>query len=327
MSNSKPLPPFTFEVLCCLNRDQLERLSIVCRPLKNFIERYFHSKPYRIFGRLEICGGSYALFHYAIPHHYAPQWHPNRDDYSVQQFFDGQICSIHLRENGKAWDLAKRVYYSFTEMRPYLGPTVRTKKTRITIDKDFTYNSEHIAEMESIAYFWSDGKIEFDNHDGPTVAEDILPILNSPIILQCRVLDMYNTHFSFKDCKILFTVKIIETCYYSEFEIDLIFWFEFLEQPGVKPVVILNQIHRSSIDSLLERLYKVFSSAVSPNAFKIVFKSIDPDEPLTKFQETNKTSGEILQLKEGLSTDFPNEWFDDDFFHSGLLYTLERTII
>ncbi|KAI1701563.1 hypothetical protein DdX_16038 [Ditylenchus destructor] len=80
MSYSKPLPPFTFDVLYYLNRDQLERFSIVCRPLKNLIERYFHSKPYRVFDQLLIHGGSYALVHNRV------RWHPNRDDYSVQQF-------------------------------------------------------------------------------------------------------------------------------------------------------------------------------------------------------------------------------------------------
>ncbi|KAI1698639.1 hypothetical protein Ddc_18988 [Ditylenchus destructor] len=87
MSCSKPLPPFTFEVLCYLNRDQLERFSIVCRPLKNFIDRYFHSKPYRVFDRLRIRGGSYVLEHNDV------QWHPDRDDYSVQQFLESYYFS------------------------------------------------------------------------------------------------------------------------------------------------------------------------------------------------------------------------------------------
>ncbi|KAI1692389.1 hypothetical protein DdX_21282 [Ditylenchus destructor] len=80
MSKSKYLPPFTFDLLCCLKRDQLERFSIVCRPLKNIIDRYFNSKPCRIFDALRIRGGSYALRHNNV------QWHPNRDDYSAQQF-------------------------------------------------------------------------------------------------------------------------------------------------------------------------------------------------------------------------------------------------
>ncbi|KAI1698126.1 hypothetical protein Ddc_19286 [Ditylenchus destructor] len=326
MSCSKPLPPFTFEVLCYLNRDQLERFLNRLSTSQELHRAIFSLKTVPNFRSI---GNSWRIVCFVSQRH--PQCGRTAMASQPKRLQRSAIFGIHLRENGKAWDLAKRVYYSFTEMRPYLGPTVRTKKTRITIDKDFTYNSEHIAEMESIAYLWRDGEIQIDNDDGPTVAEDILPILNSPTILQCRVLDMYNAHFSFKDCKILFTVKIIETCYYSEFEIDLIFWFEFLEQPGVKPVVVLNQIHRSSIDSLLERLYKVFSSAVSPNAFKIVF-TIYPfgfrgNEPLTKFRETNRTSGEILELKEGLSTDYPNEWFDDELFHNELLYTLERTIM
>ncbi|KAI1696438.1 hypothetical protein DdX_19050 [Ditylenchus destructor] len=113
MSNSKPLPPFVFDVLCYLNRDQLERFSIICRSLKNIIERYFHTKPYRIFDWLIICGVSYVLRHKYV------QWHPNRDDYTVQQFLDGQRCSSVVLKNRYCYR-----YYSFAEMRPYLGPNI-----------------------------------------------------------------------------------------------------------------------------------------------------------------------------------------------------------
>ncbi|KAI1691844.1 hypothetical protein DdX_21604 [Ditylenchus destructor] len=113
MSNSKPVSPFVFDVLCYLNRDQLERFSIVCRSLKNIIERYFCTKPYRTFDRLFIRGGYYALFHNGV------RWHPNRDDYTVQQFLDGQKCSQELKNC--YWSQ----YYSFAEMRPYLGTNIR----------------------------------------------------------------------------------------------------------------------------------------------------------------------------------------------------------
>ncbi|KAI1694251.1 hypothetical protein Ddc_22220 [Ditylenchus destructor] len=85
MSCSKPLPPFVCDLLYFLNRNQLERFSIVCRPLKNFIDRYLHTKPYRVFDCLDIRGGSYALRHNNV------RWHPNQDDYSAQQFLGNQI--------------------------------------------------------------------------------------------------------------------------------------------------------------------------------------------------------------------------------------------
>ncbi|KAI1690676.1 hypothetical protein Ddc_24795 [Ditylenchus destructor] len=189
MSCSKPLPPFTYDVLCYLNRDQLERFSIVCRPLKNFIDRYFSSKPYRIFDRLEIRGGSYALFHNGV------QWHPNRQDYSVQQFLAGQKCSID--ESKGNWD--DPAYYSFVEMRPYLGPTVRIKRAIIYVGEDSIYNPEQIEQMESIAYLWREGTIYIVNHRNygtrMMLAEDFQPILNSPIILRCQTLDMDNAYF------------------------------------------------------------------------------------------------------------------------------------
>ncbi|KAI1699797.1 hypothetical protein DdX_17086 [Ditylenchus destructor] len=306
MSNSKPLPLFTFDVLYYLNRDQLERFSIVCRALKNFIQRYFHSKPYRIFDYLRIRGVAYAL-----RHNFA-YWHPNRDDYSVQQFLAGQKCNINIQAY---------YYLPFAEMLPYLGPTVRIKKIDIYVAGDSTYNSRQIAEMESIAYLWRDAQIFIRSDEGygfPIVTEDLQPILDSPTILQCRELCMFNTHFSFRDYKILYAVKIIEIRFYARNEIDL--WQRFLEQTGIKPIVVFrfkSGTSLESVDNLLERFSKAFSSAVFPNPFKIVF--IDYLKSLTEFREMNKTSNEILELRKGLPVELQhkNSMNDDN-------YTLER---
>ncbi|KAI1701558.1 hypothetical protein DdX_16033 [Ditylenchus destructor] len=311
MSCSKPLPPFTFDVLCYLNRDQLERISIVCRPLKNIIDRYFHSKPYRVFEELLIHRGSYALHR-----HYDVFWHPNRDGYSVQQFLAGQECSSIVNE--------RHIHYSFAEMIPYLGMTVRIKWTVIYVD--YTYSPDQIAEMESIAYLWRDGDIYIRNYyskyNTSIVAEDFLPILNSPTILQCRNLIMNNAHFSFKDYKVLYSLKVIEVHYYN-YPIDPDSWLQFLDQPGVKPIVVLRQSRREVVDNVLNRFVKAFSSAVSPNPFKIVFAGREvADESLIEFRETNKTSGEILELKKGLPVEYCE---GDEFLRNDYKYTLERS--
>ncbi|KAI1708720.1 hypothetical protein Ddc_14238 [Ditylenchus destructor] len=202
MSCSKPLPPFVCDSLYYLNRDQLERFSIVCRPLKNFIKRYFHSKPYRLFDILSIFAGfvfesdlRFNLFHNDV------RWHPNRDDYNAQQFLAGQECK----------SIDDVTCYSFAEMRPYLVPTVRISKTNINIDgyRDCTYNPEQITGMESIAYLWRDYTIEIRDYNSgcridDEVMNDILPILNSTI-LKCRLLEMTNAYFPFKDYKVLYT--------------------------------------------------------------------------------------------------------------------------
>ncbi|KAI1698698.1 hypothetical protein Ddc_18958 [Ditylenchus destructor] len=300
MSCSKPLPPFVCDSLYYLNRNQLERFSIVCHPLKNFIERYLHKKPYRVFDELSIRGGLYALCHNNV------RWHPNRDDYSAQQFLAGE--ALHLR----------REYYSFAEMRPYLDQTVRIKKTWIYLDVDTTCNPEHIEEMESIAHLWCDREIIVWK-EGRIVAEDIQPILDSPTILQCQLLILHNAQFSFKDYKVLYNAKIIEN-YYAGEETDPNYWPQFLEQPGAKPLVVLRGLYRESINTVLDHLSKAFSSAVLPNAFKIVFAK--NRKPLTEFRETNKTSGEKLELKRGLPTEYQNQHLDGYFN-----YILERSSI
>ncbi|KAI1694626.1 hypothetical protein Ddc_21947 [Ditylenchus destructor] len=314
MSCSKPLPPFVCDSLYYLNRDQLDRFTIVCRPLKNFIERYLHSKPYRAFDQLWIRRGLYRLCHNGV------QWHPNRDDYNVQTFLAGQKCSID--ESKRPWN--DHTYYSLAEMRPYLGPTIRIMTTFIDVD-GHTYNSEHIAEMESIAYLWRDYEIEICNDDeSRIVAEQFQPILDSPTILQCRLLKIDNAHFSFKDYKVLYSVKIIEMFYVGDDYIEPNYWADFLEQPGVKPIVSFdNNNNRANIDNLIDRLKEAFSSAVSPNSFKIVFaQSSIYKQPLTEFRETNKTTSEKLELKKGLPAEYQEDWLQD--FDN---YTLERSSI
>ncbi|KAI1692606.1 hypothetical protein DdX_21160 [Ditylenchus destructor] len=207
MSCSKPVPQFLFDSLYYLNRDQLDRVSIVCRPLKNFVERCFGSKPYRIFDRLRICKGSYALIHNNV------QWYPNQEDYTVQQFFAGEKCK----------------YYTFAEMRPYLGLTVRIKEMDIVVAAS-TYIPQHITEMESIAHLWRDGWITICNArnvDSLVGTQDSPLILNSPTILQCHLLIMNNPHFSFKDYKVMYSVDVIDINYGYE-DVDLNYWQEFL---------------------------------------------------------------------------------------------------
>ncbi|KAI1694705.1 hypothetical protein Ddc_21880 [Ditylenchus destructor] len=136
---------------------------------------------------------------------------------------------------------------------------------------------------------------------------------------------MDNVHFPLIDCKVLRNVKVIEiNCDYHEEEIELNSWLQLLEQSGVKHIVVLRDLQRERIDIVVERLSKDFSSAVSPNAFKIVFVQLDVK--LTEFQATNKTSGEKLELKEGFPTEFSakyqNNWVD-----GVTKYTLERSSI
>ncbi|KAI1700035.1 hypothetical protein Ddc_18295 [Ditylenchus destructor] len=313
MSNSKPLPSFTYDLLCYLNREQLERFSIVCRFMKNFIDRYFWSKPYRVFDKLHIRGGLYVLEHNNV------RWHPNRDDYSVQQFLAGQKYIDTSNFDAYA-------YCSFAKMRSYLNPTIRIKLTFIYVAEEIMNNPEHIVEMESIAYLWRNANISiFCNHSkmlnssGPIhKAQDMLPILNSPTILQCRYLKMYNPYFSFKDYKVLYTLNIIETWY--GFPDAPNNWTQFLEQPGIKPILVLRNAHPKIITNMLDHLFKVFSSAVLPNAFKVLFTYCD--KSLIEFRETNKTSGEKLELKKGIPVEYQH-----DINTTSNTYTLERSSI
>ncbi|KAI1697303.1 hypothetical protein Ddc_19794 [Ditylenchus destructor] len=88
-------------------------------------------------------------------------------------------------------------------------------------------------------------------------AEDFQPILNSPTILQCRKLYIHNAHFSFKDYKVLYTVNAIDIYYGAEEEVDHSYWTEFLEQPGVKPIVALQYARHEDNVNAVECFKKV----------------------------------------------------------------------
>ncbi|KAI1698708.1 hypothetical protein DdX_17745 [Ditylenchus destructor] len=193
-------------------------------------------------------------------------------------------------------------YYSFAEMRPYLGPTVRFDWTTIEVARDFIYGPDYIEEMESIAYLWRDRDISIRSvsYNQRIVAEDFQPILNS-------------------DYKILYTAKVIKIDFYEVEEINLSHWQQFFEQPGVKPIVVLLNLEHQIAHNFLDSLKEAFSSASSPNEFKIVFARCK--ESLTEFCETNKTSGEKLELKKGLPVEY------QAYAYSYGNYTLERSCI
>ncbi|KAI1699232.1 hypothetical protein Ddc_18650 [Ditylenchus destructor] len=305
MSCSKPLPPFNFDVLYYLNRDELERFSIVCRPLKNFIERYFRSKPYRVFSSLRIRGGLYALFHNNV------HWHPDRDDYSVQQFLEMEFISYIWSSGTIFIQNAEDDYIPLVaiDFQPILNsPTILQCRYLIMRNAHFSFKDYKILYTINVI--------------------EIQPILSSSTIMKCHQLYMDNAHFSFKDYKTLYAVDIIYVRYHF-IEIDdpiynPSYWAQFFEQPGLKPVVVLKCMRPEHINNVLDHFSKAFSSAVSPNAFKIAFAEIDPEDgSLTEFRKTNNTSGEILELKEGFPPDRQNLEFYKNFDN----YILERSSI
>ncbi|KAI1700024.1 hypothetical protein DdX_16963 [Ditylenchus destructor] len=286
----------------------------------------FQSNLCQVFDHLCIRRGFYALFHNDL------QWHPNQEGYGMEQFLGGKQCIIDkLRDPWK-----DRPYYSFAEMRPILGPNIRIDRTTIYVAGESVYNPEHIEQMESLAHLWRDHTVCIRNAEqegSPIVAEDFQPILNSPTILTCRYLNMNNALFSFNDYNVLYTVKVIQITYSNEYIddddqytrsicIDSNSWPEFLEQRGFKPIVVLRGLSVESIQNQLDRISRAFSSAVLPNAFKIVFSRSRNDKPLTVFRKTNEASGDKLELKLEVPTECRYKGLNEDY-----TYTLECSSI
>ncbi|KAI1696135.1 hypothetical protein DdX_19200 [Ditylenchus destructor] len=308
MSCSKFLSHSALDVLCYLNRDEMERCHIVCRLLKHFVEGYFHSKPYRIFDWLHVSGGRYMLRHKGL------YWYPYRDDYNIVLFLEKrEHLSTGYVKGRKRQRLTHLPFdYSFAEMSPYLGPTVRINEILLSINAGTTYPPAHIAEMESIAYLWQNGKISLNNS-----GVNDQPILKSPTILHCRQLKLMHTQFHMGEFSVFFTPKILHL---RPTYLDVTYVLEFLGQIRIKPSVVLEFVGLDRINTIIERLSKVFHSAVLPNAFTLIL--IQPVyQPLAIFNKRNKNSGESLELKEGLPSALDNDFRK---MPSWRYYTLQR---
>lgn len=136
-------------------------------------------------------------------------------------------------------------FYSFTKMRPFLEPTVRIKKTTIAVGANY----HQVEQLESVSYLWRNGDIHLASQRSFV---DFQLVLKLPTILRCRNLYMEYANVSLKKFKVLYTVKMIETCHGNS-----TFWLEFLEQPGVKPLIVVRGEFREEITDTLDVLCEV----------------------------------------------------------------------
>ncbi|KAI1729835.1 hypothetical protein Ddc_02500 [Ditylenchus destructor] len=331
MGKTKILPELIFDFLRYLNRDDLDRLTLVCRLLNSFIERYFHLTPYRIFETLQIINGKYRLFNRIPKNKWTPfstiaVWHPNRDDYTVKQFLASEALSprnISLSES-----------YSYAEMSPYLGPNIRLRYTLLHVSS-MTSSSEIVSELESLSHVWSQHKLHlyksgpepiFDD-DMIWNADEWLPLLKSPTdLLQCQYLRLDFGDFPLKDYEVLYTVKLI-TIGRGYRQEHVKYWVQFLEKEGVKPLLVLPYIYDYCVDrayfdfNVVDYFFQAFSNATSPASFMVEFElSTELGlQGLDERREKNFFTKEILELKKGSM-----ECIGPFYHRNEVYYTLER---
>ncbi|KAI1691449.1 hypothetical protein DdX_21881 [Ditylenchus destructor] len=341
MSCSKFLHNFAVDVLCYVDRNKLDDLMIVSGQFKNYIDKHFRAKPYRVFEELLIGAGTFILKHHGV------QWHPNREDYNVLNFLDGVECSLDAdpKRHGEM------SYYSFSEMQPYLGPTVRFEFTFIHTAGQNMYSNEHIMKMESLTHLWREGTINFLNcYDGRQIVPDnIRRIFSSPIILQCRDLVIYNACFSFKDYGVLYMPQSIQIFLPDEQYVNPNIVSDYLEQMKMEQIVMLQFYSIEFIPSIVERILQSFSKIDSSTGWilegklkKVHFQAFSLRQLASsgftmllgiyhgtidqsiEFQKVNNVTGEKLELKKGLPQ--PGRRLFPPFFQQSNTYTMIRSV-
>ncbi|KAI1707841.1 hypothetical protein Ddc_14606 [Ditylenchus destructor] len=283
------------ETLNFCSRDNLERLAIASHKLNQLTLRHFPSNPYRVFDELDISYGNSDKF-YSLRHHSASL-------------------------DSKPWD-SNRSRYSFIEIQPYLGPTVRVENVSILIEEE--NNGDRILilthEMESLSHLWYGARLNLDARGvrpfGNELTPLISPILHSRTIFQFRELYMHDCEFNPRHYPLLYSLKVIGFIYARPFAngYNLL---NFLHKPGDKPIVVLGFARQFS--PLMDLISEAFSRATSPCSFKIVFTYIGTsDFNEIEFSKTNICQ-EILEYKRGLP-----DGYHIDRLQNGNNYTLQR---
>ncbi|KAI1715830.1 hypothetical protein Ddc_10901 [Ditylenchus destructor] len=296
MAYSKFAQDSLLEMLNFYSRDQLEHHSVTSRQLYRLIELNFPSKPYRIFDAFHIfCDESeYSLMHKCV------RWNPNIEDYNAQQFSDGKKCNQQ--------DLSlESTHYSLSEMRLYLGRSVRIKKTFLFIREEINLKTEIIAELQTIAHLWSDQEFVIAPKSGryftDAMIQRIQSITNSERIFQARELTIYNPHLSFKDYSMLNSAKILKVICFSpcKSSADIL---HLLEKPGAKPQLVLcygswsteEQFKQASL--LIKLIFQSFSSASTISAFRLIIMYFKHNnKSIKEFRVENRITSEVLQLR------------------------------
>ncbi|KAI1691356.1 hypothetical protein DdX_21935 [Ditylenchus destructor] len=298
MTCSKFSQDTLLEMLCYCSRDQLERHSIISWQLKCLIAQNFRSKPYRVFDRLDItCDDN--EYSYTL-HHQRTQWHPNQTEYTAQHFLDGNKCKQQVN-----------ALCPLPEMRPYLGESVRVKTAVLVVKEEAGLNRKLAAEIETVAHIWSDQELVIlpitryfteAYRIKPYITDALIQqIANSGRIFQVRQLMISNPDFSFKDYSELYSAKILIVVYFLPFKCpeNLL---DFLQEPGAKPLVVLcfdfwKALTEASL--FIDRIAQSFSSASTSSNFRLIIKynNRDGSKLLNKFCIENRTTNEVLQLK------------------------------
>ncbi|KAI1712888.1 hypothetical protein Ddc_12232 [Ditylenchus destructor] len=338
MSCSKFSTYAYLDLLHFFDRDQLERISITCRLLNRLVERGLQSKSLRVFDKLEIrpspkgksfqtlltnafCIGSLGAF-YRLRHN-GVQLYP-KSGVAVQQFLAGENT-----ENSNP------VSYSFVEISPYLGPTVRFKETEIKVRNYCPYTSEAANELESLTHLWRDRVITIKPMEMQVIfAESIRHILDSPTILKCKQLEIEDPDLPLSNYPVLYSADVFHVFCNRILKPENWKFFEGSRADGGKPLFFLTLwINHSDVEPVVITNYKyqVFPQADSPCAFKMVVKLRLVGE-LLPFSIQNTSTQEVLELKEdysdvSLDISLVDVMWEQLFDNFSTYYTLERSIV
>ncbi|KAI1709827.1 hypothetical protein Ddc_13725 [Ditylenchus destructor] len=258
------------DVFKFFNREELESLEINSRFILAIVKQNYATKPFRVFGGLNIYIGTNNNLTVILWNKFARLF---QDFSNIAQF---KAKQHDYANSGKCLD------FSIDEVRPFLGQTVRFEVTNIFLSHSRT-NPQHIAEIESVAHLWTDQYVcingdycQFQTSMpiAPTPIHDCDLIFRSSVIMNsCRQLRIQNINMAFKSYPILYNLEVVEFSLLEDFDISPVNFVGFVEEIGhnkSNTVVLFHTVSESQEKQFVEQIRQTFLTTREPLKFKAI---------------------------------------------------------
>ncbi|KAI1731290.1 hypothetical protein Ddc_00096 [Ditylenchus destructor] len=292
-------------ILRNFSRDDLEIVSISTRLASKIVEKEFTAYPCRSFDELCI-RATYPIsdLELCLSNSHV-QLLPDRSN----------IAEFKSRNGGNMHDID---YFGFDEMLPFVGKSIRFKKTTIYLMSDARITPQHIAQIESISHLWADQSLtieRFPFHTTPGIMQDCSLILNSLAAIQpCRRLRLRDLALPFSEYHNLYSLKIVEFCPMGTAIPDnhVLSFIEGIGKCRSKTLTVWF-LYPTYLRTHITKIREAFMAAREPISFEVFFvqKSID-DTSIAGFRDENLSTKEVLEM--------PVVWAEEKFNFLNKLY-------
>ncbi|KAI1700405.1 hypothetical protein DdX_16741 [Ditylenchus destructor] len=285
------------DILQYCSRDELEKLAIVSRTLRNVVNRRFAEHPFRVFRHLLISPHPTSHLELALTHIGAP-FIPN-----LRNIADFKDPTKEVR----------RFYFPLDQVAPFLTQSLRFTITSLVLKSDIRLTKRGIAALEGIVHLWSGRTLHISpilvmDHENPIFAQDCKLILDSSTIIQrCEELGLTRIDMPFSEHPNLYAMKLIRfgAVPMKLSPRNLIAFIEGISRHQSQPIIICTLYDESTINAVAEIKEVFLSTAARPsNVFKIFILSEkndwfveDGESAIQEFRNVNHLTNQVLQMR------------------------------